>query len=115
MRSNHIRAVLVTAASLASVPAAAQDLGLVEGLFEEVSAVTVSYQLGGVPASDEITSDGLSGAGTAGTMTVNKLRPRLRRDSHAAQHGARLALGLTRARHSTTLRHRASLRGVHVL
>jgi hypothetical protein len=64
MRSNHIRATLA-ALALASVPAGAQDLGLVEGLFEEVSAVAVSYQLGGVPNSDEIASDGLlSGAAT---------------------------------------------------
>lgn len=66
MRPSHIRAALLAAPALAlaSAPARGQDLGLVEGLFKEVSAVTVSYQLGGVPASDEITSDGLSGAGT---------------------------------------------------
>lgn len=65
MRSKHIHAAFLAAGALASVPAAAQDLGLVEGLFEEVSAVAVSYQLGGVPASDEIGTDGvLNGAGT---------------------------------------------------
>ncbi|HEU4886113.1 MAG TPA: hypothetical protein VFT45_27995 [Longimicrobium sp.] len=67
MRSNHIRAALLAAGALAlaSIPAAAQDLGLVEGLFDEVSAVAISYHLGGVPSSDEIGSDGLlHGAGT---------------------------------------------------
>jgi hypothetical protein len=66
MRSDLTRAAfLVGALALASVPTAAQDLGLVEGLFEEVSAVAVSYQLGGVPGSREVSSDGaLSGAGT---------------------------------------------------
>jgi hypothetical protein len=65
MRSNRTALFAAAALALASAPAAAQDLGLVEGLFKEVSAVAVSYQLGGVPASDEITTDGLlSGAGT---------------------------------------------------
>ncbi|MBW3571391.1 MAG: hypothetical protein KY467_09810 [Gemmatimonadetes bacterium] len=67
MRSTHVRSVLLAPAALAlaSAPAAAQDLGLVEGLFEEVSAVTVFYQFGGVPGSDEVSSDGLlNGAGT---------------------------------------------------
>lgn len=67
MRHDHIHATLLAAGALAlaSAPARAQDLGLVEGLFEEVTAVTVAYQLGGVPASDHITSDGLlNGAGT---------------------------------------------------
>jgi hypothetical protein len=65
MRS--IPPLILSAASLALAftPVAAQDLGMVEGLFEEVSAVAVSYQLGGVPASDEVTNDALlTGAGT---------------------------------------------------
>lgn len=50
---------------LAARPAAAQDLGMVEALFDEVSAVTVFYQSGWVPSSDEISSDGaVHGAGS---------------------------------------------------
>jgi hypothetical protein len=68
MRSNHIRAVLLAAATLplASSPARAQGLGMVEGLFDEVSAVTIFYQTGLVPFSDEVTTDGgmLHGGGT---------------------------------------------------
>jgi hypothetical protein len=67
MRPHHIRTAFVAAGALAlaSTPAAAQDLGLVEGLFDEVSAVAISYHLGGIPTSDEIGSDGLlHGAGT---------------------------------------------------
>lgn len=67
MHGIHTRAALLAFAALAAAPAGirAQDLGLVEGLFKEVSAVTVSYQLGGVPSSGEVSSDGLlHGAGT---------------------------------------------------
>jgi hypothetical protein len=65
MRSIPVPPLVLAALSLASTPLAAQDLGMVEGLFEEVSAVAVSYQMGGVPASDEVTNDGmLNGAGT---------------------------------------------------
>jgi hypothetical protein len=67
MQSNCIRASLFAAAlALASVPVRAQGLGLVEGLFEEVSAVTIFYQGGLVPFSDEVTTDGgmLHGGGT---------------------------------------------------
>lgn len=74
MRPIPIRAALLSVASIAisSIPAAAQDLGMVEKLFEDVSAVTVFYQLGGVPASDEVTSDGvLSGAGTEVLIDLN--------------------------------------------
>ncbi|HEX2081695.1 MAG TPA: hypothetical protein VHG08_28585 [Longimicrobium sp.] len=60
-----LRPLCATAAlALAATPAAAQDLGLVEGLFEEVSAVTVFYQWGRVAGSDDVRSDGLRGAGT---------------------------------------------------
>ena len=53
------------ALALASTPLAAQDLGMVEKLFDDVSAFTVFYQLGAVPGSDQVTSDGpLHGAGT---------------------------------------------------
>lgn len=56
---------LFMAACLAPAAAPAQDLGLVEGLFEEVTAVTVFYQRGWVPSSDEIRSgDNLHGGGT---------------------------------------------------
>lgn len=57
------RAVLA-AALAAAAPAAAQDLGFVEGLFEEVTAVTVYYQTGGVPGSAEVSSGALHGAGS---------------------------------------------------
>lgn len=57
--------LLLTALALAPAPAAAQDLGLVEGLFEEVTAVTVFYQRGLVSSSDEIDSESwLHGGGT---------------------------------------------------
>ncbi len=50
---------------LTPIAASAQDLGMVEGLFKEVSAVTVFYQRGWVPSSDEIRSgDNLHGGGT---------------------------------------------------
>ncbi|HYR11312.1 MAG TPA: hypothetical protein VEQ60_26255 [Longimicrobium sp.] len=64
MQSRHILAV--GALVLASFPARAQGLGLVEGLFDEVSAVTIFYQGGLVPFSDEVTTDGgmLHGGGT---------------------------------------------------
>lgn len=52
------------ALALAATPAAAQDLGLVEGLFDEVSAVTVFYQWGGVTGGGDVRGDGLNGAGT---------------------------------------------------
>jgi hypothetical protein len=56
---------LFLAACLAPAAAPAQDLGLVEGLFEEVSAVTVFYQRGWVPSSDEIRGgEDLHGGGT---------------------------------------------------
>lgn len=56
---------LLSAALALAPPAAAQDLGLVEGLFDEVSAVTVFYQRGWVPSSDEIDAgDRLHGGGT---------------------------------------------------
>lgn len=62
MRSIAIPLIL---ACLAPAAAPAQDLGMVEGLFEEVSAVTVFYQRGWVPSSDEIRSgDNLHGGGT---------------------------------------------------
>ncbi|HEX6368401.1 MAG TPA: hypothetical protein VF006_05680 [Longimicrobium sp.] len=69
MRSNHIHAALSAAAALAlaSTPAGAQGgLGLVEGLFDEVSAVTIFYQTGLVPSSDEVEVEGgmLHGGGT---------------------------------------------------
>jgi hypothetical protein len=68
MRSNHIRAALLAAGALAlaSTPVRAQGLGLVEGLFDEVSAVTIFYQGGLVPFSDEVTTDRgmLHGGGT---------------------------------------------------
>jgi hypothetical protein len=67
MRSNHIRAALLAggALALASTPAGAQGLGLVEGLFDEVSAVTIFYQGGLVPFSDEVADRGmLHGGGT---------------------------------------------------
>jgi hypothetical protein len=67
MRSILLPSRLLAAAWLALAPAgaSAQDLGLVEGLFEEVSAVTVFYQRGWVPSSDEIRSGGgLHGGGT---------------------------------------------------
>lgn len=66
MRFRHIRAALAAGGALALVPAAGrgQDLGLVEGLFEEVSAVTIFYQGGLVPFSDEVSADGLHGGGT---------------------------------------------------
>ncbi|HEX2208733.1 MAG TPA: hypothetical protein VHG93_13730 [Longimicrobium sp.] len=67
MRYESLRSAFLAAGALAlaSTPAAAQDLGLVEGLFDEVSAVTVFYHVGGVPSSDEVGGDGvLSGAGT---------------------------------------------------
>jgi hypothetical protein len=68
MRPNHIHAALLAASMLAisSVPASAQGLGMVEGLFDEVSAVTIFYQTGLVPFSDEVTTDGgmLHGGGT---------------------------------------------------
>jgi hypothetical protein len=57
------RASLVAVLACAS-PAAAQDLGLVEGIFQEVSAVTVYYQTGGVPGSREVSSGALHGAGS---------------------------------------------------
>jgi hypothetical protein len=75
MQSNHIRAAFLAAGALAlaSIPAAAQDLGLVEGLFDEVSAVAISYQLGGVPSSNEVGSDGmLHGAGTEVLINLAK-------------------------------------------
>lgn len=61
-----MRPILGAAAALAlaSAPAAAQDLGLVEGVFKEVSAVTVFYQWGRITGSDAVRGDGLSGAGT---------------------------------------------------
>ena len=49
MRSIAIPLIL---ACLAPTAAPAQDLGLVEGLFQEVTAVTVFYQRGWVPSSD---------------------------------------------------------------
>lgn len=62
MRSIAIPLILTC---LAPAAASAQDLGMVEGLFEEVSAVTVFYQRGWVPWSDEIRSgDDLHGGGT---------------------------------------------------
>ena len=62
MRSTAIPLIL---ACLAPTAAPAQDLGLVEGLFQEVTAVTVFYQRGWVPSSDEIRSgDNLHGGGT---------------------------------------------------
>jgi hypothetical protein len=63
---HRIASVLAVLATLllAPAPAAAQDLGLVEGLFREVSAVTVFYQTGGVPASREVSSGMLHGAGS---------------------------------------------------
>lgn len=65
MRRNFIAGMALGALAAARTDVHAQDLGLVEGLFKEVSAVTVSYQLGGVPASDQVSSDGLlHGAGT---------------------------------------------------
>lgn len=69
MRPNHIRAACLAAGALAlaSTPARAQGgLGLVEGLFKEVSAVTIFYQGGLVPFSDEVTTGGgvLHGGGT---------------------------------------------------
>jgi hypothetical protein len=67
MRSDHIRAACLAAGALAlaSTPAAGQGgLGLVEGLFDEVSAVTIFYQTGLVPFSDEVTDEGLHGGGT---------------------------------------------------
>lgn len=57
-----LRAALLTA--FTAFPAAAQDLGAIEGLFEEVSAVTVFLQTGGVTGSDQIQGDHLYGAGT---------------------------------------------------
>ena len=66
MRSVSPRCAVQAAAclALAAHPLSAQDLGMVEKLFDEVSAATVFYQLGGVPASDEVASGGLTGAGT---------------------------------------------------
>lgn len=66
MRSDYIRAAILAAAALASTPAGAQGgLGLVEGLFDEVSAVTIFYQAGLVPFSDEVADEGmLHGGGT---------------------------------------------------
>lgn len=58
-------AIPLLLACLAPAAAPAQDLGLVEGLFDEVSAVTVFYQRGWVPSSDEIRSgENLHGGGT---------------------------------------------------
>lgn len=67
MRSLPFRPHLAAAAALAlaAAPAHAQDLGMIEALFDDVSAVTVFYQAGAIPASDDVTSDGpLHGAGT---------------------------------------------------
>jgi hypothetical protein len=65
MRPLIIPPLIAAALALAPAPAAAQDLGLVEGLFEEVSAVTVFYQRGWVPSSDEIDAGNrLHGGGT---------------------------------------------------
>lgn len=56
---------LCAAALLAAAPARAQDLGMVEALFDDVSAVTIYYQLGGLASTEHVTSDGpLHGAGT---------------------------------------------------
>jgi hypothetical protein len=56
---------LLIALALVPAPAPAQDLGMVEGLFDEVSAVTVFYQRGWVPSSDEIDAGNrLHGGGT---------------------------------------------------
>lgn len=64
LRTSVVLAALA-ALVLAARPAAAQDLGMVEALFDEVSAVTVFYQSGWVPSSDEIASDGaVHGAGS---------------------------------------------------
>lgn len=57
--------MLCAAALLAAAPARAQDLGMIEALFDDVSAVTVYYQLGGLARTQDVTSDGpLHGAGT---------------------------------------------------
>ncbi len=56
-------ALAAAAALLAAAPAPAQ-LGLVEGIFDEVSAVTVYYQTGGVPGSGQVSSGALHGAGS---------------------------------------------------
>ena len=59
------RLTLCAAALLAAAPARAQDLGMVEALFDDVSAVTVYYQMGGLSSTNQVTSDGaLHGAGT---------------------------------------------------
>lgn len=60
----HPLAAVAFAVLAAAVPAAAQDLGLVEGIFDEVTAVTVYYQTGGVPGSAEVGSGALHGAGS---------------------------------------------------
>lgn len=64
--NRHVRsgALAVAAALALSHPLAAQGLGMVEGLFEEVSALTVFYQAGRVVGSDEVAGDALRGAGT---------------------------------------------------
>ena len=56
---------LCAVALLAAAPARAQDLGMIEALFDDVSAVTIYYQLGGLSSTEQVTSDGpLHGAGT---------------------------------------------------
>lgn len=51
-------------AAAAARPCAAQDLGAIEGLFQDVSAVTVYLQGGGVLGSDDVEGSRLHGAGT---------------------------------------------------
>ena len=58
------RLVAAAAVVVLATPAPAQDLGLVEGLFREVSAVTVFYQSGGVRGSEQVTGGPLHGAGS---------------------------------------------------
>ncbi|HEY0017234.1 MAG TPA: hypothetical protein VGC13_13070 [Longimicrobium sp.] len=109
MRSIPLPRLLPAAAclALAAAPAAAQGLGMVEGVFDEVTAVTVFYQRGWVPSSSEIESGGsLHGGGTEVLINLKSTG----RTSYELGLGASYLRGYRAA--EPTLDLRASLRAL---